>query len=102
MPSKFSRPVAAGDRFYHRTAGAGGWGDPLDREPEAVAVDVGNGILSPEAARARYGVVVTTGGTDVDTVATARERDARRSEQGAPPPAGRPTPLDERRNPGTA
>ena len=30
MPSKFSRPVDAGDRFYHRTAGAGGWGDPLD------------------------------------------------------------------------
>jgi N-methylhydantoinase B len=102
MPSKFSRPVAAGDRFYHRTAGAGGWGDPLDREPEAVAVDVGNGILSPDAARSRYGVIVTTGGTDVDTVATARERDARRSERGTPPPAGRPTPLDERRNPGTA
>ena len=48
MPSKFSRPVKAGDRFYHRTAGAGGWGDPLDRDPVAVAGDVRNGILSPE------------------------------------------------------
>jgi N-methylhydantoinase B len=101
MPSKFSRPVVAGDRFYHRTAGAGGWGDPLDRDADAVAVDVRNGILSRERARSRYGVVVTTGGTDVDTEATARERDARRSEQGAPPPAGRPTPLDERLNPGS-
>ena len=50
MASKFSRPVAPGDRFYHRTAGAGGWGDPLDREPDAVLRDVRNRILSVGAS----------------------------------------------------
>ena len=70
LPSKFSRPVAAGDRFHHRTAGAGGWGDALEREPDAVAADVRNGILSRERALAAYGVVVSADGRELDEAAT--------------------------------
>jgi len=51
--------VAAGDRLIFRTAGGGGWGNPLDREPERVQEDVRRGLVSTAAAKDRYGVVVT-------------------------------------------
>ena len=57
MPSKFSRPVVAGDRFYHRTAGAGSWGDPLDRDADAVAVDLRNGADSVAGTKTIQGAV---------------------------------------------
>ena len=55
------------------TAGAGGWGDPLEREPADVARDVWNGKLSAEYARREYRVVL---GEDlqVDEQATAELR----------------------------
>ena len=78
MPSKFSLPVTAGDHFEHRTAGAGGWGDALRRDPAAVAADVRNEILSVERALAAYGVVIDPTSGEVDAEATAVER-ARRA-----------------------
>ncbi|MDT4943435.1 MAG: N-methylhydantoinase [Pseudonocardiales bacterium] len=42
-----------------RTTGGGGWGDPLERDPELVARDVLWGKVSREAAAADYGVIVT-------------------------------------------
>ena len=42
-----STTMAAGEVIYHRQAGGGGWGDPLERDPEAVAQDVGNDKVSP-------------------------------------------------------
>ena len=51
LPSKFGEPVKQGDLFRHLTAGAGGWGDPLKRDPAEVARDVRNGKLSTEYAR---------------------------------------------------
>jgi N-methylhydantoinase B len=101
MPSKFSRPVKAGDRFYHRTAGAGGWGDPLDRDPVAVAGDVRNGILSRKRAFEAYGVVLGDDGRTLDEAATDAERVARRV--GRSRTSGTeglvPTPLAERSAP---
>ena len=38
--------------------GGGGYGDPLDRDPEAVKYDVRNGFISFEAAREIYGVIL--------------------------------------------
>jgi N-methylhydantoinase B len=38
--------------------GGGGYGDPFEREPEAVLEDVLNGYVSIEAAKRDYGVVV--------------------------------------------
>ena len=101
LPSKFSRPVVSGDRFHHRTAGAGGFGDALEREPEAVAADVRNGILSAARALAAYGVVVSADGRKIDAAATEAERDRRRADRTTPPPDALPTPLDARtRSPG--
>ncbi|MFB2579663.1 hydantoinase B/oxoprolinase family protein [Herbiconiux sp. P15] len=41
------------------TNGAGGWGDPLDREPERVLVDVRDEYVTIEGAARLYGVVVS-------------------------------------------
>ncbi|MBX6369751.1 MAG: hydantoinase B/oxoprolinase family protein [Rhodospirillales bacterium] len=56
-----------------RSAGGGGYGDPLARSPESVAADVREGYVSVEAARDRYGVVLGPGLT-VDAAATAKRR----------------------------
>jgi N-methylhydantoinase B len=52
--------------------GGGGYGDPIDRMPEAVARDLSEGFLSSESAEAVYGVVVRNG--NIDHVATAARR----------------------------
>jgi N-methylhydantoinase B len=48
----------AGAAWRSITAGGGGWGDPLAREPEAVARDVRDGYVSIDGARRDYGVVI--------------------------------------------
>lgn len=52
-----------GDRFINRTAGGGGYGDPLVRDPESVLADVADGYVSVEAALQEYGVIVNADGT---------------------------------------
>jgi N-methylhydantoinase B len=44
-------------------AGGGGWGDPLARDPVAVADDVANEKVSLEAACELYGVVIGADGS---------------------------------------
>ena len=69
------------DVFRHEVAGAGGFGDPLERDPAAVARDVRNEVVSREAARADYGVVIDDAG-QVDPAASARLRDELRAARG--------------------
>ena len=59
-----------GDVVSFRLSGGGGYGDPLERDPEAVARDVRLGLVSPEGARDRYSVVIDSDG-NVDAGATA-------------------------------
>ncbi len=74
LPSKVENlPVGIGDRLLFLTAGAGGLGDPLDREPDRVAKDVHSRLVSVEAARSEYGVVVSAAG-EVDAAATEAAR----------------------------
>ena len=51
-------PLKAGQVMRVVTTGGGGWGDPLDREPERVCLDVTQGKVSRRAARDEYGVVL--------------------------------------------
>lgn len=51
-------PLRRGDTVTHYTPGGGGYGDPLAREPEAVARDVRAGLVSPRRAEELYGVVL--------------------------------------------
>lgn len=70
--------MRAGDLFEHRFASGAGWGDPLERSPDAVLDDVIDDRVSVEAAREQYGVVIVDG-PQVDAEATRqlRERMAR-------------------------
>ncbi len=63
------------DVFMDRKPAGGGFGDPLERDPEAVLRDVREGYVSAEAALRSYGVVLLDGDRGVDLVATRRERE---------------------------
>ncbi len=62
-----------GDQIRHLSGGGGGFGRPVEREPERVAFDVFEGYVSAAVARDAYGVVLAVnGGVDVD--ATKKRR----------------------------
>jgi len=79
-------PVVPGDRFTRPSAGGGGLGDPLERDPEAVREDVADGYVTVERARKDYGVVVREidaelAEYEVDERETAHEREQIRAER---------------------
>nr|MBA2575951.1 hydantoinase B/oxoprolinase family protein [Euzebyaceae bacterium] len=78
-------PVRAGELIRIETTGGGGWGDPLDRDPARVLLDVVQEKVSAEAAEGDYGVVLTGDGDAraIDAEATAALRDRLRGERGA-------------------
>jgi N-methylhydantoinase B len=80
MPMEAIR-LAKGDRFLHISAGGGGFGDPLKREPERVREDVVAGKVSLASARDDYGVALDPTTLAIDDEATRRLR--------TPKPAGR-------------
>ena len=65
--------IKSGDMFSRPTAGGGGLGDPLARDPAAVAADVEAGLVSRETARDAYGVILTDDG-EIDEAATVEQR----------------------------
>lgn len=66
--------VSNKDILYLRSEGGGGYGDPLDRDPNLVLQDVLLQVVTTEAARARYGVVVDERNGAVDVEATHQQR----------------------------
>lgn len=70
--------IQPGDVLYLNCQGGGGYGDPLLRDPEAVAEDVRDGLVSPAAACEVYAVVLNADG-DPNVEATARSRAERRA-----------------------
>jgi N-methylhydantoinase B len=72
-------PIPAGTLVRVETTGGGGWGDPLEREPSRVVLDVVQGKVSARAAREEYGVVLVAGpdgeaGHDADATLALRHR----------------------------
>jgi N-methylhydantoinase B len=81
LPSKVRDvPVYEGDRLIFETAGAGGLGDPLGRDPGSVARDASWNLISREAAEEDYGVVLNDGG-EVEAEETQARREELRSER---------------------
>ena len=77
MPPMFvADDLEPGDVLHHRMPGGGGWGEPLEREPEAVAEDVLDEKVSVAAAREQYGVELRRDGA-VDSAATDELRRAK-------------------------
>ena len=68
--------VRPGEMIVGITNGGGGYGEPLERDPEQVLYDVKERWVTPDAARDVYGVVIETRGAElfVDEAATARLR----------------------------
>ena len=71
--------ISEGDVLTRPSAGGGGYGDPLLREPDAVKEDVADDYVSIERALKDYGVAIRTVDADlalyeVDETATATER----------------------------
>lgn len=67
-----------GDLFSHRLAGAGGHGDPFERDPQAVLADVVAEKVTRQRAAADYGVAIDAASPAVDWERTEALRQARR------------------------
>lgn len=63
-----------GDIVHCLTAGGGGYGDPLERDPDRVRQDVIDGYVSIQAAREAYGVVLNKKDLSLDIKATRNQR----------------------------
>ena len=79
LPSKVTTFLQQGDHLRTVTPGGGGWGDPLEREPERVARDVREGFVSTARAAEVYGVVVGADGAVNDSATTTRRDAIRRA-----------------------
>lgn len=63
-----------GDEVRLVSPSGGGYGDPLDRDPELVAADVVDHFVTPASALSDYGVVVSDDGhVDVEATEAARQ-----------------------------
>lgn len=74
LPPKPTLSIRRGDLFRHVAAGAGGWGDPFQRHPQAVLADVLAEKVTLAQARDAYGVVIDPQTGQIDEVATQRCR----------------------------
>jgi N-methylhydantoinase B len=84
------RPVSEGDVLVNRSGGGGGWGDPFERDQQAVLEDVIDGYVSVSGAARDYGVVVDPEALVIDEARTARLRAGPRPPE--PEPVGGSTP----------
>jgi N-methylhydantoinase B len=76
-------PVKAGQIYRYISAGAGGFGDPLDRDPARVLRDVIDERVSLAQARDSYGVIIDRDSLSVDVPATDELRAELRRKRGA-------------------
>ncbi|MBP1731194.1 MAG: hydantoinase [Deltaproteobacteria bacterium] len=67
-----------GDVVTIDAAGGGGFGDPLEREPEMVQTDVIEGYVSAKQAKSEYGVVVKPKTSEIDWEQTKKIREGSR------------------------
>ena len=74
LPAKIGRSLERGQVLYHAQPGGGGFGDPLRRDPEAVARDVWNAKITAAYARDKHRVVVDGESGTLDKAATAALR----------------------------
>jgi N-methylhydantoinase B len=66
--------IKAGDHLVSQGPSGGGYGNPLERDPQSVVSDVLEGFISPEIAASEYGVIMR--GNALDVAATQARRSA--------------------------
>ncbi len=72
-------PMAPGEVLVNCSGGGGGWGEPLNREPEKVLDDVRNAYISLASAERDYGVVIDPAALTVEATATEELRTAKKT-----------------------
>jgi N-methylhydantoinase B len=72
VPERVALPE--GSLLVDYVAGGGGFGDPIDRDPQAVLKDFGRGWVSRRIAERIYGVILSGDGKAVDIAATEARR----------------------------
>jgi N-methylhydantoinase B len=87
VPAKVTMTIKRGDVYRHELPGGGGWGDPLERDTLRVLRDVRHELISREAAREDYGVVIDPEAGTVDEPATSALRAEMRARHPDPPGA---------------
>jgi N-methylhydantoinase B len=75
--------VKKGDILYFNTWGGGGWGDPLNRDPQLVLDDINRSLVTVKGALS-YGVVIAddNGKLSIDTNATQAMREKMAAQRG--------------------
>ena len=68
-------PLHLNDTLSCRTGGGGGYGDPLERDPDLVLQDVHDEKVSELVAREIYGVIIDKDNRMVDMEATKKQRE---------------------------
>ncbi|MBW8012742.1 MAG: hydantoinase B/oxoprolinase family protein [Chloroflexi bacterium] len=79
MPSKGLFKLGVEDTYTLYSSGGGGWGDPLNRDPEKIREDVRNELVSVEKAKSVYGVALSKN-LEIDPEATQKLRKVLKSE----------------------
>lgn len=72
--------LEAGETYTFESPGGGGWGDPLERDPDLVRDDLVDGLISLRSAKANYGVVLNPDNYKSDLEATRKLRREKRKE----------------------
>jgi N-methylhydantoinase B/oxoprolinase/acetone carboxylase alpha subunit len=76
--AKFSGVVLGrGDIIREMIPGGGGYGPPLERDPERIEEDLRQGYITSDQAERAYGAVIAPDGIHVDREATLAERSSR-------------------------
>jgi N-methylhydantoinase B len=75
--------VSEGDLLHYVTWGGGGWGDPLERDPDLVGLEIRQGLVTAKGAK-RYGVVADDKGV-VDAAMTEQLRSKMKTKRGELP-----------------
>lgn len=79
IPGKHNYTVNRGDVVRAQVSGAGGYGDPLERDPQQVLWDVIEEKVTLQRAKDAYGVVIDTTTRTVDRQATEQLRQSLRN-----------------------
>jgi len=72
--------IKENDVLYYTLGMGGGYGTPLDRDPEAVRKDVEDELVNPEVAHDVYAVVIDPNTLEIDLAATEKARRERQQE----------------------
>jgi N-methylhydantoinase B len=78
-PTAVGFRLEPGEQLVYEFGGGGGWGDPFDRDPQAVLDDVWDEYVSIEGARHGYGVVITGSLEDLSLAVDADATDTLRT-----------------------